>query len=216
MQSNSHTVGTDEVDSSQLEKRLAVLMQQQQRHKELLDTMENVRWKFVTAFGLGAGFALFKASAEDTAVNMNYLAIILVIVISTASLVAQIRIYSLVFSLWYRIRCIQKAEMQLMTRLYGEVDKSLQLAFEIPQVATTTHKIHHFMTVHMASCFVFCAFIGLGLSISFAESDWLGRLLWFFAPTGALAMGTWLITDWYTRILNRDINIEDIRLLTKA
>jgi hypothetical protein len=74
-----------------------LLSKHQDQQYKFLDSMEAIRWKFATAFGLGAFLAIVYASSsgDTTGVKIRIGSIILMVV-SIASLIVQIRIYGLV------------------------------------------------------------------------------------------------------------------------
>ena len=146
-------VETEREAPNTVEKRIEALARHQDQQKAFLDSMEGIRWKFVTAFGFGAGFALFSSQGQTGAGGpaSHTLAGSVAIIISLTSIVAQIRIYALVHVLWNRIRCLQRAEAHLVSHLYG-LSPALQAAFEFPHSAVEAGWLHHLLTVHMAIC----------------------------------------------------------------
>lgn len=191
-------------DTAAVEKRIEMLIRVQGNHKELLDTMESMRWKFVTAFGLGAGFSLFSIKSESGIANLEILATLLTFVISLAGLIVQIRVYSIVHSLWLRIGCLRLDEIELTKSLYGTLSGSTCEALKVP-VAASRDAFSHLITVHIAVCFVFTSFIGLALMASLDTN----RLLVGSATSVTILLVSWLATIWYTRSLNEGINQND-------
>lgn len=144
------TVTSNEYDeipeSAKLEKKLVILSNHQDQQTTFLNIMEGIRWKFVTAFGVGAGIALFFTTKEVTP-EQKFIACCIVVIISLSGLITLIRIYGLVHAAWHRIECLQREEANIVQQLYGFRD-SLKPAFEFPHANWRGRSI---FSVHMAT-----------------------------------------------------------------
>jgi hypothetical protein len=169
--------------------------------------MEVIRWKFVTAFGFGAGFALFfiyirGATPEQTVLIQNF-SVAIVIIISIASIFTQLRIYGLVHSAWCRIECLQREEANLVEELYG-LRNNLKEAFVFPHVTLPDKITSHLWTVHMATCSTFASFIGLGIAIIFHTERFCPFLIFIISSTAIMGL-IWWRSVVYTNLLNKEI-----------
>lgn len=172
---------------------------QDQQHK-FLDSMEAIRWKFATAFGVGAFLAIVYASSpgDTTGVKIRIGSIILMVV-SIASLIVQIRIYGLVHCCWNRIQSLQLHEAMITQELYGS-DSIDSQTYLFPHGSFSRHRLSHLFTVNFACCMVFSMFLGIGLELhmhGLSSSSRFTPYSFAIALLGLLA--SWLLSDWYCR-----------------
>jgi hypothetical protein len=183
-----------------------ILKEHQDQLLTFMNSMEDIRWKFVTAFGIGAGFSFFFASTKSDythTITNRTTASLLLIIISIASLITQIRIYGLVHSAWCRIQALQRFETFLVKKLHR--NNNVDYLFEFPHITFEQGLcgwISHLWTVHMATCMVFCFFISIGVLIynNLHDLKWclmVGVIILFFC---------WFVSLLYTKRLNHQIS----------
>jgi hypothetical protein len=136
---------------------LSLISKRIDQHITSLNFLENIRWRFITSFGIGAFIAFFASAAELKKGN-RIVAAILVIIVSIAGIISQIRIFGLMINLWNKIRRLQQEEIGRSSKnnaLPEKIKKDLRL----PEVENKKG-LKYLFTVHMASCFVFSTLIG--------------------------------------------------------
>lgn len=118
--------------------------------------LENIRWRFIASFGLGAFVALFINQSDKKPI----IAGILAIVVSIAGLVSQVRIFGLIMDIWARIRILQINEFDSFKKKSDDLS-NIKSAFIFPKIEVGKSK--YIYTVHMATCFVFASLIGISI-----------------------------------------------------
>jgi Flp pilus assembly protein TadB len=187
-----------------IEKRIEALSRHQDQQKSFFDSMEGIRWKIVTAFGLGAAIALFISSTKCAISPENERTILLssafVIIVSVASLITQVRIYGLLHSTWRRIGLLQVEEANLIQRAYG-LDENIKRLFVFPASVRIERPVYHLLTVHMATCIAFVCFIGIGvnsiLRINGIDLNYLDLVIIILILTSII----WYVTYRYAKSL---------------
>jgi hypothetical protein len=189
-------------------KLIEILSKHQEQEVTFLSILEGIRWKFITGFGAGAALALFLSYSKDPKSLLNvWVGLPLVFILSLSSLITQIRIYGLVHCIWERIRSLQFHEATLVKDTFCYEDHIFK-DFLSPHVSFKDYKISHLLTVHMACCFVFCGFIGIG-SVLFIRLFGYPQWSLFLAGTCVsliLILICLRITDWYTKKINNEHN----------
>ena len=143
------------------------------QHMKFLDAMEQVRWRFTTAFGLTSlGAILFLAYKLDSnsKANMDILLFSygFAVLISLAGLVTQIRIIAIFWGQWHRIRELQRKEAFLLKEnIY--FDKGVDEVWMYPDMEAKSKTGKYFLTVHGANCMLFSALFS-GSFILFIKS----------------------------------------------
>ena len=79
------------------------------QHLKFFEIMERIRWQFTSAFGIGAALGLFLAIVGESSLSKTIVGTILVLGLSIAGIIVQIRIYALVVVIWKRIIILQDA-----------------------------------------------------------------------------------------------------------
>lgn len=197
-----------EEERKRIEKLIEVLLRHQDQHQKMYDSLEGIRWKFITSFGFGAGLALFfspKGSLPDESQDILFLSLAIVVIVSFAALITQIRIYGLLYAIFRQIGHLQEREEKLLAMLTNEDTKINNDLLVIPGSNKDTN---HLLTVHMSTCLIFCCFIGLSV-IAFLRSNEIIRsneINWclFLIVSFILASSAWGITFWYAKHLSSD------------
>lgn len=184
-----------------------LLSKHQDQQQKFLDSMEAIRWRFATTFGVGAFLAIVYASSPGDSVGAKVkIGSIILMVVSIASLIAQIRIYGLVHCCWNQIRSLQLREAMITQELYGGDSLDSQ-AYHFPHSPFSRQSTSHFFTVHFACCIVFSTFLGIGLQLHMHGLSGTSR---FFPSSVAVALlgvlGSWLLSDWYCRRMMKATN----------
>lgn len=122
--------------------------------------MESIRWKFSSAFGAGAIVGLFLSSSTDASPFRFLAGLILVLGVSVAGLVTQVRIYALSVDLWRRILVLQRRENELLRELPEYASVELE-EMRFPVIGIERNRALNAVTVGMVSCMVFALLIGL-------------------------------------------------------
>jgi len=168
----------------QLREVLAILRGRVDQHLRFFDTLERIRWQFTSAFGVGAGFGLFTILAGESSITKVLVGHCLVIGLSLAALVTQIRIFALIVIIWTRILSLQEAEFGILRNNFA-IQSGLQDALSIPKLKILQNKILYSLTVGMASCFIFALAIGISTALLL---DLAGLAPWLFVPSAALTI----------------------------
>ena len=168
----------------------------QEQQLKMMELMEGIRWKFITAFGLGAGFAVFfavtrKVSEEELS-GAFVLSLCIVVIVSLAALVTQIRIYSIVHSTWDKLHDLQRIETKLMNDEMS-LDRELMFTNVLPKRRSWAH----LLTVHMSSCFVFCGFISISVVMLLSSQSLALNIGVFMALLLFMMLIIWRVTCWY-------------------
>ena len=127
------------------------------QHMGAVTLFENIRWRFITSFGIGAFIALF-ASASEVKEGNRIIAVILVIIVSIAGIISQIRIFGLMINLFYKIRRLQQKELEESSKKW-QLPEGIKEYLYLPNVENKG-RLRYLFTVHIASCFVFSSLIG--------------------------------------------------------
>lgn len=199
-------------EKDKIEKQLEALSRHQDQQKAMFDSLEGIRWKFITSFGFGAGFALFFSSKSfiyEENQRILFLSLVVVIIVSLASLVTQIRTYSLICATWHQIGLLQAEEAKLLHKLY-DLEESLMNVLVFPGSTTIKSPIQHLLTVHMATCLIFCCFIGISLNIILSFNVINLYFLDFLIITGILLSLVWYVTVRYTKYLMKSSDFDSL------
>lgn len=145
-------------------KLLDLIQKRIEHHLKFFDSLENIRWKFTSGFGVGSAVALFLAAVSESSVKKLLIAHVIVWTLSFAAIVTQVRIYALVVVIWRRILAIQEFEGRALRRMLP-VDDALCEALYFPRVGVFRSRFLHLFTVGMVSCFVFAVLIGLSVGL---------------------------------------------------
>lgn len=145
-------------------KLLDLLQKRIEHHLKFFDSLENIRWKFTSGFGIGTAVALFLAAVSESSLKKVLFAHVIVWTLGFAAIVTQVRIYALVVVIWRRILAIQEFEERAVRRIYP-VDDDLCAALHFPRVGVFRSKYLHLFTVGMVSCFVFAVLLGLSAAL---------------------------------------------------
>jgi hypothetical protein len=146
-----------------LENVLEKLSKRQDQHIAFMNSLEQIRWQFTSAFGLAAILSLFFLST--TTVNFERVAaIILILIVSLAGLVTQIRIVGLFWNLWDKIIVLQKEESDMLKESY-KVREPIAKALLFPRIVKDPKTSDYLLTVHVANCLVFSSIFGLGRAL---------------------------------------------------
>jgi hypothetical protein len=131
-----------------------------EQHITSLNLLENIRWRFITSFGIGA-FIAFLASTSGLKEGNRIVTAILVIIVSVAGIISQIRIFGMMINLWNKIRNLQQEEVEITSK-NNEPPENLEILknLYLPEVENKRGPKYLF-TVHMASCVVFSTLIGV-------------------------------------------------------
>jgi len=139
------------------------------QHMEFLDAMEQVRWRFTSAFGLTAlvtilflayKFEVSPAVGKDTILFAYFFAIL----ISFAGLVTQVRIIGIFWGQWHRIRELQRKEASLLKNNHY-FDKALDEVWMYPDIEAKSIVGKYFLTVHGANCMLFSALLSVATTL---------------------------------------------------
>lgn len=184
-----------------------LLSKHQDQQQKFLDSMEAIRWRFATTFGVGAFLAIVYATnpGDSTGAKIKIGSIILMVV-SISSLIAQIRIYGLVHCCWNQIRSLQLREAMITQELYGD-DSIYSHAYLFPHNPFSRQRTSHLLTVHFACCIVFSTFLGIGLELHMHGLSDISR---YFSSSVAVALlgilASWFLSDWYCRRIMKETN----------
>lgn len=143
---------------------LEVLRHRSADHVNFFGALDRVRWGFTSAFGIGAFFGILARFSGQLSPNGEVAAIFLVVVLSTAGLISQIRVYPLLADVWIRINKLNELEFELLSE-NGIADERHAFALASPNVGIGLIGWMYYATVGMASCAVFCAFLTVGFGV---------------------------------------------------
>tara|TARA_R110002111_G_scaffold164386_3_gene230552 strand:- start:6950 stop:7558 length:609 start_codon:yes stop_codon:yes gene_type:complete len=133
--------------------------------REFWESLELIRWKFISVFGLGGIISLFGGDGiMPLAKSSSTVLWLFGSVISFAAIIVQIRICSVLDLTWHRITVLQNLKIAyLKNRMTEYSELPEHLAF--PE-AGNIHKqvIIHLFSVHSAVCGVFATLLGISLS----------------------------------------------------
>jgi len=157
-----------------------------EHHITTLSLLENVRWRFISAFGIGAFIALF-ASFYKIPDDYKFLAVILVYIVSLAGLISQIRIFGLMDNLLDKIRELQQIEFEKFSKekenaFLKEIERNLYIPTNNPQKSNGKY----IFTVHMAACLVFSSLIGMATYLVFSKCQFLPCLSFLIGAGGGI------------------------------
>lgn len=159
---------------------LELIRTRQELHVKFFSVLDTVRWRFTSAFGVGAAVGVLSGFSSELAVPVKLAAQVLVVVLCLAGLVSQVRVYSLLVSQWNRLTELQHFEAEFLQKR-GLGDASLYRALASPPVAVDINRLFYYSTVGMASCVVFSAIMGVAVA-SFHLT--LQRPLWAALVSG--------------------------------
>lgn len=134
------------------------------QHLKFFEIMERIRWQFTSAFGIGAAIGLFLALAGEPSISKTVVGHVLVLGLSIAGIIVQIRIYALVVVIWKRIIILQEYEGQIVKEQVGN-SYELTDALLLPRIGVFKSKRLHILTVGMVNCFIFSLISGLSTSL---------------------------------------------------
>jgi hypothetical protein len=134
------------------------------QHLKFFEIMERIRWQFTSAFGIGAALGLFLAIVGESSLSKTIVGTILVLGLSIAGIIVQIRIYALVVVVWKRIIILQDCERRMVKdQLDAEYDFTDALL--LPRIGIFDSKRLHIVTVGMINCFIFSLVSGLSIGL---------------------------------------------------
>lgn len=139
-----------------------VLKDRIDQHLKFFEIMERIRWQFTSAFGIGAALGLFLALVGESSISKTVVGIILVLGLSIAGIIVQIRIYALVVVIWKRIIILQKCEARMINE---QVSNKLADALLLPRIGIFESKRLQLLTVGMVNCFIFSLVSGLSTGL---------------------------------------------------
>jgi hypothetical protein len=195
------------MDFEQKRQLIDLLSKHQDQQQKFLDSMEAIRWKFATTFGVGAFLAIVYASSpgDSTGVKIKIGSIILMVV-SIASLIAHIRIYGLVYCCWNQIRSLQLREAMITQELYGGGSIDSQ-SYHFPHSPFSRQSTSHLFTVNFACCIVFSTFLGIGIELHMHGLSGFSRFTFSSVAMALLSLlASWLLSDWYCRRIMKATN----------
>ncbi len=171
---------------------LELIRNRQDLHVKFFSVLDTVRWRFTSAFGVGAAVGVLSGFSSELETPVKLAAQLLVVVLCLAGLISQIRVYSLLVVQWSRLMELQKLEAQFL-REKNIGDYSLYRALASPSVAVNINGYFYYATVGIASCVVFAAIIGVAvvsilmtLETSLCISVLCGLIIFGLATTGSL------------------------------
>lgn len=132
------------------------------QHLKFFEIMERIRWQFTSAFGIGAALGLFLALVGESSLSKTIIGTILVLGLSVAGIIVQIRIYALVVVIWKRILILQHYERG-MIKQQPEIERNLIDALLLPRIGIFDSKRFQVATVGMINCFIFSLVSGLSI-----------------------------------------------------
>jgi hypothetical protein len=155
---------------------LVVLRTRIDQHLKFFDTLERIRWQFTTAFGAGAGAAVFLAVDDSASLKKRVISLVIVMGFSVAGLVVQLRISSLISVLWKRMLVLQSKEYEMLpVQIKGEAIE-LQKALAFPRLGVLNNGVLRVLNVGMVSCFLFSVLFGIAVALavqSLGHSPWI-------------------------------------------
>jgi hypothetical protein len=172
-----------------------------EQYISVMNMFENIRWRFIASFGLGAFIALFLNAKSDDS-QKAIIAGILAIIVSFAGIISQIRIFGLLMEIFARISALQKKEFKLLfeeKNCLSEVEKFLIF----PRL---DGKRKNIFTVHMATCLVFSSLIGTSIYLILCTNKTINlfALLSIVAGIGFLMWLSHWATKKYLEILQKE------------
>lgn len=132
------------------------------QHLKFFEIMERIRWQFTSAFGIGAALGLFLALVGESSLSKTIIGTVLVLGLSVAGIIVQIRIYALVVVIWKRILILQNYERGIVKQ-QAETNHSLVDALLLPRIGIFDSKRFQVVTVGMINCFIFSLVSGLSI-----------------------------------------------------
>jgi hypothetical protein len=169
---------SEQINRPDLENVLEKLSKRQDQHIAFMNSLEQIRWQFTSAFGLAAILSLFFLSTT-TANFERIAAIVLILIVSLAGLITQIRIVGLFWKLWDKIIVLQKEESDILKESY-KVREPIAKALIFPRIVKDPRTLDYLFTVHVANCLVFSSIFGLGLALGLGATTvnlWVSILI---------------------------------------
>jgi hypothetical protein len=107
------------------------------RHSYMLDfwqSMEGIRWRFTSTFGVGAIVALF-LSIDQLDREKSLVPLVVLFTLSVASIICQLRVYGVLHSVWQKMILLQKLEIDTLKNLgsFPAMTEENERAFYFPQ-----------------------------------------------------------------------------------
>lgn len=147
-------------DKNNNELSLEIISQRVDQHLKSLDAMEQIRWRFTSAFGITALLTLLYIGSRGGPTEIDDLdrifAYLFVIAISISGLIVQIRIIGIFWGQWDRILELQKLEDKFFTRESSMSVIGRRAWMFVPVKAPfKSDWISHGFTVHGVNCLLF-------------------------------------------------------------
>jgi hypothetical protein len=111
---------------------------------------------------------------KDFGSHFNIIILLLVICLSLAGIITQIRVYSLIVTCWKRILKIQYRESIILKQLYT-IHEELEKAMFFPRYMNNKRSIFYYLSVGMISCAIFVIILGIAI---FAIMNYCHVPLW--------------------------------------
>ncbi len=134
------------------------------RQTQMMDfwkAMEGIRWRFTSSFGVGAIVALF-LSIDQIDPEKSLVPVIILFILSIASIICQLRIYGVLASVWQKVILLQKLEMRMLENLaqFPNLTEDEERAFYFPQPLPSKMRL---VSITGTSCSVFIMLAALAL-----------------------------------------------------
>ncbi|MBK8814326.1 MAG: hypothetical protein IPN42_01890 [Methylococcaceae bacterium] len=137
-------------------------------HVKFMDSIEQIRWRFTSAFGITAlagllfingkagleGFKIFEAAAY-----------FIVLVVSIAGLITQIRIIGLFWSQWKRIRGLQLEKLSLLEKNEIIISDRIKSLWSLPYIIPKENQDGFYFTVHESNSLLFSMLISVSIAL---------------------------------------------------
>ena len=139
-------------------------------HLRFMDSMEQIRWRFTSAFGITALVGLLFVSAKLGNGGLSKLetvaAYFIVAVISISGLMTQIRIIGLFWSQWHRIRELQLEKIKILEAGGTEISNAVKTIWCLPHIVPSENRDSLYFTVHEANCLLFSLFLSISVALT--------------------------------------------------
>lgn len=128
------------------------------QHIKFMDSMEQIRWRFTSAFGITALLTILFLSARlgvDDPIE-KIIAYTFAVLISLSGLITQVRIIGLFWGQWHKIRILQDQQLRLLGS-NEHINDEVISCWKFPPIEAPVTFGKVFFTVHGVNCLLFSA-----------------------------------------------------------
>ncbi|WP_148040322.1 hypothetical protein [Marichromatium sp. AB31] len=145
-------------------------------HVRFMDSMEQIRWRFTSAFGITALVGLLVVSGKMADGRLDAVetvaAYAIIVAVALGGFITQIRIIGLFWSEWHKIRVLQNEKLKILGERSVKVSRKTREAWSLPHIVPPERSNKLYLTVHEANCFLFSLLLSVAVGLSiYAEFE---------------------------------------------